>query len=199
MKAKSSLIVPVLAAALAVPTIGHTMSDHKSTSTASSHQKDEKGSHEKWGKGKKHNQLINEIKQYASPQVKANLKKDLAERGKLMKELRNTPAFKKQMEQRKAEHQAFYKAHKTQIEMIKQEEKAGKITKQEAHKELKALFKKEDKKGKDDKKNGLFKELKTALQKKDRAAINSILEKFDKQLEKSNQMLQQELKADQKA
>ena len=79
--------------------------------------------------------------------------------------------------------------------------KDGKLTKQQAHKKLAALFghkdgKGQDKnKGKEHGKNGLFKELKTALQKKDTAAINSILEKFDQQLEKSNQQLQQKVNA----
>jgi hypothetical protein len=200
MKAKSSLIVPVLAAALAIPTIGHTITNHTSTTSkaASTQQKDEKGSHEKWGKGEKRDKLIKEIEQYASPQVKDQLKKDLTQRETLMKQLRQTPAFQKKMEQKKAERQAFYKAHKQEIASIKQQVKDGKLTKQQAHKKLASLFGKKD--GKDHEKDkgkdkGLFKGLKTALQKKDSAAINSILEKFDQQLEKSNQQLQQKINA----
>ena len=116
MKAKSSLIVPVLAAALAIPTIGHTITDHTNTTSkaaTSMQQKDEKGSHEKWGKDGNRDKLINEIKQYASPQVKDQLKKDLTQRETLMKELRQTPAFQKKMEQKKADSQAFFKSHKT--------------------------------------------------------------------------------------
>ncbi|MED1203490.1 hypothetical protein [Heyndrickxia acidicola] len=204
MKAKSSLIVPVLAAALAIPTIGHTMTDHKnntSNASASMHQKYEKGSHKKWGKDGNRNELINEIKQYASPQLQDQLKKDLTQHESLMKELRQTPAFQKKMEQKKAEEQAFFKAHKQEIDAIKQEVKDGKLTKQQAHKKLEALFgNKAGKghhmdKGKEHGKNGLFTGLKTALQKKDTAAINSILEKFDQQLEKSNQQLQQQINA----
>jgi hypothetical protein len=204
VKAKSSLIVPVLAAALAIPTIGHTVTNHNSSTSkasVSTEQKDEKGFHEKWGKGEKRDKLMNEIKQYASPQVQKQLKKDLTQRESLMKQLRQTPAFQKKMEQRKAEKQAFYKAHKQEIDSIKQQVKDGKLTKQQAHKKLDALFGKKDgkdhekDKGKENGNRGLFKGLKTAIQKKDRAAINSILEKFDKQLEKSNQKLQQKINA----
>ena len=185
MKVKSSLIAPVLAASLLVPTVGTAISYHKtntSKTTAAIQKKDQK-----WEKGEKQKELTNIINQYASPQLKAQLTKDLATRKSLLKQLRQTPGFRKNKER----GLTVYQAHKKEIGAIKQQVKDGKLTKQQAHKELRALFGKE--KGKEQGKRGIYQALKAAIQKKDQASINSALEKMDQKLARSNQRLQQEL------
>jgi hypothetical protein len=202
MKVRSSLIVPVLAASILAPTVGNVVANHKTASTnttASMQKEDQKGTYQKWGKGDKQKELVNIINQYASPQLKAQLTKDLATRESLMKQLRHTPGFQKKEDKEKA----VYQTHKKEIDAIKQQVKDGKLTKQQAQKKLEAIFGKEHGKGEDwdhvkekaQDKGGIYKELKAAIQKKNRAAINSALEKFDQKLEKSNQQLQQKIKA----
>ncbi|MDQ0201911.1 hypothetical protein [Neobacillus ginsengisoli] len=200
MKVKSSLIVPILAASILVPTVGNAMANQKtdsSNTSASIKKEDQKGTHQKWGKGEKQKELFNIVNQYASPQLKVQLTKDLTTRVSLMKQLRQTPGFQKKEEQEKAVHQA----HKQEIDAIKQQVKDGKLTKQQAQSQIEALFGKEkgkdqDKdKGKEREKGGIYQELKAAIQKKDRAAINSALEKLEQKLERSNQQLQQKINA----
>jgi hypothetical protein len=200
MKVKSSLIVPILAASILVPTVGNAVANHKtdtSNTSASMQKEDQKGTHQKWGKREKKKELLNIINQYASPQLKAQLTKDLATRESLMKQLRQTPGFQKNEEQ----GQAVYQAHKQEIDTIKQQVKDGKLTKQQAQKQLETIFGKEqgkvqdNDKGKERDKGGIYQELKAAVQKKDQAAINSALEKFDQKLESSNQELQQKINA----
>jgi hypothetical protein len=203
MKVKSSLIVPILAASILAPTIGNAMANHKtetSNTSVSMQKEDQKGAHHKWGKEEKQKELMNIINQYASPQLKAKLTKDLATRESLMKQLRQTPGFQKKEDQEKTQRQAFYKAHKQEIDAIKQQVKDGKLTKQQAHKQLEAIFGKKQQKNEDNDKRKeqgkrIYQELKTAIQKKDKAAINSALEKIDQKLESSNQQLQQKINA----
>ncbi|MDQ0199327.1 hypothetical protein [Neobacillus ginsengisoli] len=204
MKVKSSLIAPILAASILVPTVGNAMANQKtdtSNTSATIQKENQKETHHKLGKEEKQKDLMNIISQYASPQLKTQLTKDLATRESLMKQLRQTPGFQKQENQEKTQRQAFYQAHKQEIDSIKQQVKDGKLTKQQAHKKLEALFGKEqgkdqdNDKGKEQGKRGIYRGLKTAIQKKDKAAINSALEKFDEQLERSNQQLQQKINA----
>jgi hypothetical protein len=203
MKVKSSLIVPILAASILAPTIGNAMANHKtetSNTSVSMQKEDQKGVHHKWGKEEKQKELMNIINQYASPQLKAKLTKDLATRESLMKQLRQTPGFQKKEDQEKTQRHAFYKAHKQEIDAIKQQVKDGKLTKQQAHKQLEAIFGKKQWKNEDNDKRKeqgkrIYQELKTAIQKKDKAAINSALEKIDQKLESSNQQLQQKINA----
>lgn len=204
MKVRSSLIAPILAASLLAPAVGTAIASPKANTasqSASMQKEDHKGTHHKWEKGDKQKGLTNIINQYASLQLKEQLTKDLATRESLMKQLRQTPGFQKKEQQVKTQRQAFFKAHKQEIDSIKQQVKDGKITKQQAHKQLKALFAKEhgtdhEKNiGKEQGKHGIYQELKAAIQKKDKVAINTALEKIDKQLESSNQQLQQKINA----
>ncbi|OIK10819.1 hypothetical protein BIV60_20335 [Bacillus sp. MUM 116] len=237
MRVRSSLIAPVLAASIFIPTVGTAVVNHKADTSkhATMQTADQKWAHHKWEKGEKQKELMTLINQYATPQLKAQLKKDLATREGLMKQLRQKgkdhedksfqahkkeiEAIKQQVKEGKLTKQQahkkiealfgkehgkdqedkFFQTHKKEIEAIKQQVKEGKLTKQQAHKKLEALFGKghrEDKdKGKEQGERGIFKSLKTAIQKKDRAAINVALEKFDKQLESLNKELQQKLHA----
>jgi hypothetical protein len=207
MKLRSSLVVPVLAASILVPTIGSAVVNHKtatSNTSASTQQENHKGTHEKGErgeKGEKQKELTNIINQYASSQLKAQLTKDLATHENLKQQLRQTPGFQKKEAQEKAQRKAFYQAHKQEIDSIRQQVKDGKLTKQQAHKQLEALFEKQpgkdgdNDKGKEQGERSIHKELKAAVQKKDQAAINSALEKLDQQLKSSNQKLQQEIAA----
>ncbi len=202
------MIVPVLAASMLIPTVGSTVANHKTdASKISTQQENHKGTHEKGErgergeKGEKQKELTNIMNQYASSQLKDQLTKDLATHENLEKQLRQTPGFQKKEQQEKAKRQAFYQAHKQEIDSIHQQVKDGKLTKQQAHKQLEALFGKqlgEDRdndKGKEQGERTIHKELKAAVQKKDRAAINSALEKLDQQLKSANQKLQQEIAA----
>lgn len=202
VKVKSSLIAPALAAALLVPTVGSAMANHTTNSTKSSEsvqKEDQKERHHHWGKGEKQKEFMNIINQYATPQLKDQLTKDLATRENLMKQLRQTPGFQKQEAQKKSQRQAFYQAHKQEFDSIEQQVKDGKLTKQQAHQKLDALFGKqegkdeENDKGKEQGTRGIYQELKTAIQKKDKAAINAALEKMDQELQSSNQQLQQKI------
>ncbi|NRD80916.1 hypothetical protein HPT25_26685 [Bacillus sp. BRMEA1] len=204
MKVKSSLIAPAFAAALLVPAVGTAIANHKTNSTklVSTVQKEDQkeGKHE-WGKGKKQKELTNIINQYATPQLKDQLTKDMANRESLMKQLRQTPGMQKQEAQEKTQRQAFYNAHKQEIDAIHQQVKDGKLTKQQAHQKLEALFgnhegeNHENDKGKEQGTRAIYKELKAAIQKKDQAAINGALEKMDQELQNSNQQLQQKINA----
>ena len=200
MKVKSSLIAPAIAAALLAPTFGTAIANHTTKSAITSVSIQKEGKHE-WGKGEKQKELTNIINQYATPQLKDQLTKDIATRETLMKQLRQTPGFQKKKEQEKAQRQAFYKAHKQEIDAIKQQVKDGKLTKQQAHQKLAALFgKQEDKnqtnhKGKEQGMRAIHQELKEAIQKNDKTAINAALEKFDKELQSSNQQLLQKINA----
>ncbi|PGZ98603.1 hypothetical protein COE51_11160 [Bacillus pseudomycoides] len=195
MKLRSSLIVPVLAASILAPSAGSAVTNHSNTSNKSAtHETAEhhhKGNHEK--------ELTNIINQYASSDLKNKLTQDLATHKNLEKQLHKTAGFQKQEAQEKAQRQAFYQAHKQEIDSIQQQVKGGKLTKQQAHKQLEAIFGKHEDhdkdKGKEQGERGIQKELKAAVQKKDTAAINAALEKFDQQLENSNQKLQQEINA----
>ncbi|MFD3447385.1 hypothetical protein ACFDTO_22595 [Microbacteriaceae bacterium 4G12] len=200
MKLRSSFIIPVLAASLLAPAAGSALASNKADATsksAATQHKDHKGAHQK---GEKQQELTNIINQYASPELKAQLTKDLATRESLMKQLRQTKGSKKQEGQEKAEHKAAYQAHKQQIDAIRQQVKDGKLTKQQAHEQMAALFGKQEKgkeeKGKDAKgEQGIRKELKAAVKKKDTAAINAALQKLDQQLQSANQKLQQKIGA----
>lgn len=194
MKVKSSLVVPVLAASILGPTMGSAMVAHNSgiSNTTSSVQKED---HHKWGIGEKQNNLMNIINQYASPQLKDKLTKDLATREELIKQLKQTPGFLKKVEQEKTQRQALYQAHKQEIDNIKQQVKDGKLTRQQAHKHFKAIFGKTENGVKEQGQRAIFQELKAAIQKKDQNAINSALEKFDQNLVSSNQQLQQKINA----
>jgi hypothetical protein len=204
MKLKSSLIAPIIAASLLAPAVGTAIvkpTANTSSQSTSAQKEDHKGTHHKGEKGEGQKGLTNIINQYATPQLKDQLTKDLATRESLMKQLRQTPGFQKKEGQEKAQRQAFYQAHKQEIYSIKQQLKDGKITKQQAHQQLQALFGKEHgkeqgkDKGKEQGKSGVYQELKAAIQKKDTAAINSALQKLDQQLQSSNQQLQQKINA----
>jgi hypothetical protein len=197
MKLRSSLIAPILAATILTPASGSAVTNHSNTSNKSAtHETAEhhhKGNHEK--------ELTNIINQYASSDLKTKLTQDLATHKNLEQQLHKTAGFQKQEAQEKTQRKAFYEAHKQEIDSIKQQVKDGKLTKQQAHTQLEAIFgKHEDKdhdkdKGKEQGERGFQKELKAAVQKKDTAAINAALEKFDQQLQNSNQKLQQEINA----
>ncbi|MCQ6281298.1 hypothetical protein [Bacillus sp. EB600] len=204
MKVKSSLIAPAIAAALLAPTVGTAIANHTTNSAKTSvsiQKEDQKERKHEWGKGEKQKELTNIINQYATPQLKNQLTKDIATRVTLMMELRQTPGFQKKKEQEKAQRQAFYKAHKQEIDAIKQQVKDGKLTKHQAHKKLKALFgkleykNKMNHKGKEQGTRAIRQELKAAIQKKDNTAINAALEKIDKELQSSNQQLLQKINA----
>ena len=81
---------------------------------------------------------MNIINQYASPQLKAQLTKDLTDRESLMEKLRQTTGFQKKEDQEKA----FYQAHRQKVDAIIQQVKDGKLTEQQAQKQLKEIFKK---------------------------------------------------------
>jgi hypothetical protein len=196
MKVRSSVIASLLAASVLAPTVGTAIANQTTNSTpAVSVQKADHAGHHVWGKGEKQKELTNIINQYATPQLKEQLTKDLATRKSLMKQFRQTPGFQKKKEQR----QAFYKAHKQEIDAIKQQVKDGKLTKKQAHQKLEALFGKQ--KGKNqfnDKRKGMhvtYRELKAAIQKNDKTAINAALEKMHQQLQSSNQQLQKKIDA----
>ncbi|CRK81200.1 hypothetical protein [Neobacillus massiliamazoniensis] len=204
MKVRSSLIAPIIAASLLVPAVGTAIvkpTANTSSQSTSMEKEDHKGTHHKWEKGEGQKGLTNIINQYATPQLKDQFTKDLATRESLMKQLRQTPGIQKKEGQEKAQRQAFYQAHKQEIDSIKQQLKDGKITKQQAHQQLQAIFGKEHgkeqskDKGKEQGKSGVYQELKAAVQKKDTAAINSALQKLDQQLQSSNQQLQQKINA----
>ncbi|MGG0184639.1 hypothetical protein [Bacillus rhizoplanae] len=195
MKLRSSLIAPILAATILTPASGSAVMNHSNTfNKSATHETAEhhhKGNHEK--------ELTNIINQYASSDLKTKLTQDLATHKNLEQQLHKTAGFQKQEAQEKAQRKAFYEAHKQEIDSIKQQVKDGKLTKEQAHKQLEAIFgKHEDKdhdKGKEQGEHGIQKELKAAVQKKDKTAINAALEKFDQQLQNSNQKLQQEINA----
>lgn len=207
MKVKSSLIAPAIAAALLVPAVGTAIANHtsnSSTKTASSstvQKDDQQGEHEGKHKGEKQKQkqLTNIINQYASPQLKDQLTKDFATRESLLKQLKQTLGVQKQESQEKTQRQAAFQAHKQEIAAIKQQVKDGKLTKQQAHQKIEALFGKQDGKDQENYKGkelgtrAIYQELKAAVQKKDKAAINAALEKIDKELQSSNQQLQQKI------
>jgi hypothetical protein len=217
MKVKSSLVASAVAAALLVPAVGtavlanHTTSSTKTT--ASVQKQDQREGHEdqyerkhEHGKGEKQKELTNIINQYATPQLKSQLTKDLATRESLAKQLRQTPGFQKKEgqekgTQEKSQRQATYQAHKKEIDAIEQQVKDGKLTKQQAHQKLDSIFGKiegkdhDSDKGKEQGTRAIYKELKAAIQKKDKAAINTALEKIDQQLQSANQQLQQKINA----
>ncbi|MFJ8527354.1 hypothetical protein [Bacillus sp. NPDC094106] len=193
MKLRSSLIAPVLAASILAPAAGSAATDHSDTSNKSATHETSEHQH----KGNYKKEFTNIIDQYASSDLKNKLTQDLATHKNLEKQLHKTVGSQKQEEQKKAERKAFYQAHKQEIDSIKQQVKDGKLTKQEAHKQLEAVFGKQEDhdKGKEQGERSIQKELKAAVQKKDKAAIQVALEKFDQQLQSSNQKLQQEMNA----
>ena len=199
MKIKSSLIVPVLAASILAPAAGSAVMNHSNKiDTAATHEKSEHHH-----KGKREKDLMNVINQYATPELKNKLTQDLTTHKNLENQLHKSANFQKQEKQEKVNHKAVYEAHKQELQSIKQQMKDGKITKEEAHKQLDAIFGKDhendkDKfKGKENGERGIFKDLKSAIQNKDQTAINAALEKFDLQLQNSNQELQKEITANQ--
>lgn len=193
MKVRSSLIVPVLAASILLPAAGGATVNQNTSTNASQQQQH----HEQ---GDKQQKLTNIINQYASPELKDQLTKDLATQKSLVEQLRQTPGFQKKVEQKKAQQKAFYQAHKQEIDSIHSQVKEGKLTKQQAHQQLQAFVGEQtnnQNNGKKDKlgDRSIYKELQTAVQKKDKAAINSALEKLDQHIQSSNQKLQQEIAA----
>ncbi|WP_242220421.1 hypothetical protein [Bacillus cereus group sp. BfR-BA-01380] len=199
MKLRSSLIVPVLAASILAPAAGSAVMNHFNTSNKSVTQETAKHHH----KSNHEKDLTNIINQYASSDLKNKLTQDLATHKNLEGQLHKTAGFQKQKAQEKAQRQAFYEAHKQEIDAIQQQVKDGKLTKQQAHKQLEAVFGKHEgkdrdhDKGKEQGKRNIQQELKAAVQKKGKAAIQAALEKFDQQLQHSNQKLQQEINANQ--
>ncbi|MCM2535217.1 hypothetical protein NDK43_26255 [Neobacillus pocheonensis] len=207
MKVKSSLIASAVAAALLVQAVGTSIANHttnSSTKASASVQKQGQkegleGKHE--GKGEKQKELMNIINQYAMPQLKEQLTKDLSTRDSLKKQLKQTPGVQKQEVQEKAKRQAVYQAHKQEINAIHQQVKDGKLTKEQAHQRLEALFGKhegkdqENDKGKEQGTRAIYQELGTAVQKKDKTAINTALGKIDQNLKSSIQQLQQQINA----
>ena len=203
MKIRSSLIVPVLAASILAPAAGSAVMNHSNkTNTSTTH---EYSKYEHHHKGNQEKKFMNIINKYASSDLKTKLTQDLATHKNLENKLHNTAGFKKHEGQEKSERQAFFKDHKQEIQSIKQQEKDGKITKQEAHKKFEAIFgnhegKNHDNdkfKGKENGERGIFKELKSAVKNKDQAAINTALVKFDQKLQQSNQELQKKLNSNQ--
>jgi hypothetical protein len=207
MKVKSSLIAPAVAAALLVPAVGTAIPNHTTSSSkinASVQKQDQKEGQEgryEHGRGEKQKELTNIINQYATASLKDQLTKDLANRDSLMKQLKQTSGFQKQETQEKAQRQAAYQAHKKEIDDIEQQVKDGKLTKQQAHQKLDAIFGKiegkdqENDKGKEQGTRAIYQELDTAVQKKDKAAVNTALQKIDQDLKTSNQQLQQKINA----
>ncbi|MBP0726020.1 hypothetical protein J5Y03_12635 [Bacillus sp. RG28] len=201
MKIRSSLIVPVLAASILAPAAGSAAMNHSNKMNTTATHENSEHHH----KGQREKDLMNVINQYATPDLKNQLTQDLTTHKNLESQLHKHGSFQKEEKQEKTNHKAVYEANKQEIMSIKQQIKDGKITKEEAHKKLDAIFgnhegrdhdKDKDKfKGKENGERGIFKELKTAIQKKDKSAINAALEKFDQQLQKSNQELQKELTA----
>ncbi|MDQ0201689.1 hypothetical protein [Neobacillus ginsengisoli] len=200
MKVKSSLIAPIVAVTLLAPAVGTAVANHTTDSTktpVSAKQVEQKEGHHESEKGEKQKELTNIINQYATPQLKDQLTKDLAACENLMKQLRQTPVFQKKEAQEKTQRQANYQAHKQEIDAIKQKVKDGKLTKQQAHKQLEALFEKKERNQENDKaqEKASRQELKAAVQKKDQAAINTGLQKIDQELQSSIQQLQQQINA----
>lgn len=191
MKVRSNVIASVLAASVLVPTVGTAIANQTTNSTptpaASVQKEDHEGQHER-GKREKQKELTNIVNQYATPQLKEQLTKDLTTRKSLMKQLRQR-------------QQAFYKAHKQEIDAIKQQVKDERLTKQQAHQKLEALFGKQKGKNQENDKrkeqgtHAIYQELKAAIQKKDKTAINASLEKIHQELQSSNQQLQQRINA----
>ncbi|WP_416825390.1 hypothetical protein [Ectobacillus polymachus] len=201
MKLRSSLIIPVLTASIFLPTVASLAasnggdSSKDGTVTQQTVQKDgkhQKGNH---GRGNDQQQLTKIINEYASAPLKDQLTKDMETHNNLMKQLHQSASFKNNKNQEKAERDAFYQANKQQIDSIKQQEKDGKITKQQAHQQMNALPGNPQEPAKADKQTtrSVHTELKTAIQSKDKAAITAALEKLDQQLQSENQQLQQKI------
>jgi hypothetical protein len=212
MKVKSSLVASAVAAALLVPAVGTAVLANHATSstktTASVQKQDQKEGHEgqyerkhEHGKGEKQKELTNIINQYATPQLKSQLTKDLATRESLAKQLKQSPGVQKQEGQEKSQRQAAYQAHKKEIDAIEQQVKNGTLTKQQAHQKLDVIFGKiegkdqDNDKGKDQGIRAIYKKLKAAIQKKDKTAINSVLQKIDTEIQTANQQLQKQINA----
>lgn len=194
MKLRSSLLVPCLIASLLLPAAGHLSADQKAE--AASQLSFERSEHPGHPVKENHKKLEKVIDQNASPSLKKELKKNLAAHEKLMKEWRKTSGFKKHKEQWSVRRKAFYKANKEKIEAIKNQVKTGKLTKQQAHEQIAALFETQHK-GKFHGRHCIYKELKTAVHNKDKAAIQSALEKLDKHLKTSNQELKKKISEEQ--
>jgi len=199
MKIRSSLIVPVLAASILAPAAGSAAMNHSNKMNSTATHENSEHHH----KGQRDKDLMNVINQYATPDLKNTLTQDLTTHKNLEKQLHKNGSFQKEAKQEKTNHKAVFEANKQEIMSIKQQIKDGKITKEEAHNKLEAIFGnhegrnhgKDQFKGKENGERGIFKELNSAIQKKDQTAINAALEKFDQQIQKSNQELQQKLAA----
>ncbi|RYL95623.1 hypothetical protein EWI07_00125 [Sporolactobacillus sp. THM7-4] len=138
------------------------------------------------------NQVIDE---YATPPLKDQLKKELATHEKLKNEWRKTAEYKEQKKKWIARRKFFYKAHKQEIDSILQQVQMGTLTKEQAHEQLIALFGKYDSQGD---KSVIFRELKQAVEKKDKEAIDQALKKLDQRLKTSNLRLIQKIPTHQK-
>ncbi|WKB34882.1 hypothetical protein QS257_13695 [Terrilactibacillus sp. S3-3] len=87
---------------------------------------------------------------------------------------------------------SFHQANKEKIDAIRSQVKAGKLTKQQAYEQIAALFAAQHK-GNFHGRYFIFKELKTAVHKNDKAGIQSALKKLDEHLKTSNQQLAKNL------
>lgn len=196
MKFKRSLIIPVLAASILIPTLASAASNQTSSSnTAASEQhprKQQAGDYQKKDGKQKLTTIIN---QYASSTLKDQLTKDLATHDSLMQQLHQSAAFQNNKSQEKSQRDAFYQTNKQQIDSIRQQEKDGKLTKKQAHDQIDALPGHPQKPANTNKEQmrTIHTELQTAVNNKDTAAITTALEKLDQQLQSENQQLQQQL------
>ncbi|WP_379969394.1 hypothetical protein [Ectobacillus sp. sgz5001026] len=197
MRFKRSLIIPVLAASILIPTLASAASNQTdaSSNTAASeqhHAKKQASDHQKKDGKQKLTTIIN---QYASSTLKDQLTKDLATHDSLMQQLHQSAAFQNNKSQEKSQRDAFYQANKQQIDSIRQQEKDGKLTKQQAHDQIDALPGHPQKQTNTNKEQTrtVHTELQTAVKNKDTVAITTALEKLDQQLQSENQQLQQQL------
>lgn len=175
MKLLSYLVIPCLAASIFF--MPSAVNAAQCPPNAPGHHENAhfKADQQKW--------LMQIIDEYASPELNIQLKKDLATREQLMNEWRKTPAYQKHKAQCKKKREAFYQANKQKIDNIWKQFEAGKLSKQQAYEQLAALH------GKQKGAHSVFKQLKSAVLSKDRAAIQAALEKLDLQVKESNKRL----------
>lgn len=170
-------IAPCLAASILIPSAAHAAEYPPPVPHGNAaHLKSDR---QKWL-----NQVIDE---YASPDLKTRLKKDLAVHEQLLNEWKKTPAYQKQKNECQKKRKSFDQADKQKIESIQKRFEEGKISKKQAQKELAALH------GKQAGRHGVLRELKSAVQNKDRTAVQAALEKLDQKLKGSNQRLQRKI------
>lgn len=128
--------------------------------------------------------LTRTIDEYASPALKVELRKDLTAHEQLCKTWQQSPAFQKQKKQCKDDCKSFHHTGKKKVDEILTQVKEGKLTVPEARKQLQGM-----RHGK----AHTFQQLKTAVENKNKPAVEAALKKIDQQIKESNQRLKQKI------